>query len=126
MNRHPVDGARLILRADQGLDLAAVVAYEHHIMFDGGGCPPRRFPRPCHAASRLVHVCDVFDALRTRRPYRDTWSLDKAIGYLRERSGIEFDPHLVEAFVAMMAACTPCVATVGDGRDTVVPPQPGP
>jgi putative nucleotidyltransferase with HDIG domain len=105
MNRHPADGARLILRSDQGLDLAAIVAYEHHIMIDGGGFPPLRARRACHEASRLVHVCDVFDALRTRRPYRDTWPVGKVIAYLRERSDKEFDRQIVAAFVAMVEDC---------------------
>jgi len=53
-------------------------------------------------ASRLVHVCDVYDALRTKRPYRDAWSSEKTIAYLTERAGSEFDPALVAAFVAML------------------------
>jgi putative nucleotidyltransferase with HDIG domain len=105
MNRHPVDGARLILQADEALDLAATVAYEHHIMISGGGYPVLRYPRACHEASRLVHVCDVFDALRTRRPYREAWSVRKAVKHLSERSRIEFDPHLVGVFTAMIVEC---------------------
>ena len=103
MNRHPTDGARLILKADDTLDLAAVVAYEHHIMVDGAGYPPMRFGRLCHPASRLVHVCDVFDALRTNRPYRDAWPLQQTLTYIKERAGIEFDPDIVNAFMAMVA-----------------------
>ncbi len=102
MKRHAADGARLILRADEGLDLAAVVAYEHHIMHDGSGYPSLRFGRECHPASRLVRVCDVFDALRTDRPYRPAWSLDRAITCLREQAGVGFDPRFVEPFVGMM------------------------
>jgi putative two-component system response regulator len=49
-----------------------------------------------------VHVCDVFDALRTRRPYRDAWESDRVIAYLVERAGTEFDPDLVTAFVRMI------------------------
>ena len=71
--RHPVDGARIILQSDEDLDLAAVVAYEHHIMLNGGGYPPCTIGGECALASRLVHVCDVYDALRTKRPYRDAW-----------------------------------------------------
>src|SRR5437773_11311612 len=69
MNRHPAEGARLILRAEEDLDLAAVVAYEHHIMLNGDGYPTFQFRRDCHEGSKLVHVCDVYDALRTHRPY---------------------------------------------------------
>lgn len=110
MNQHPADGARLILRSNNNLDLAAVVAFEHHVMIDGGGYPVRPFNRPCHHASRLLHVCDVFDALRTSRPYRDAWPLDDAIGYLRERAGTEFDASLVEDFVGMLKETEPATA----------------
>jgi len=102
MNQHPADGARIILQSDEALDLAAIVAYEHHIMLDGGGYPALHYRRTCALASRLVHVCDVFDALRTNRPYRDAWPFEKVAGYLIERSGTEFDPDLVNAFVRMM------------------------
>ncbi len=99
---HPVDGARMILEGKEPLDLAAAVAYEHHICLDGRGYPLLRYPRPAHFASRLVHVCDVYDALRTRRPYRDAWSSAQALEYIRGRSGSEFDPSLVEALIEMM------------------------
>jgi putative nucleotidyltransferase with HDIG domain len=102
MNRHPVDGARMILQSDDALDMAAVVAYEHHIMLNGGGYPKMHYGRSCALASRLVHVCDVFDALRTKRPYRDAWESEKVTAYLIERSGTEFDPDLVEAFIRML------------------------
>ncbi|MGQ0715265.1 MAG: HD-GYP domain-containing protein [Gemmatimonadaceae bacterium] len=102
MNRHPADGARIIFASDKQLDLAAVVAYEHHIMLDGGGYPCLHFGRECHRASRLVHVCDVYDALRTRRPYRDAWESERALGYIESRAGTEFDPDVAAAFCSMM------------------------
>jgi putative two-component system response regulator len=102
MNRHPADGARVIIQTDGDLDLAAIVAYEHHIMLDGGGYPTLHYNRACTLASRLVHVCDVYDALCTRRPYRDAWSSEKAEAYLEERAGVEFDPDLVAAFLRML------------------------
>ena len=102
MRRHPVDGARLILEREKGLDLAAVVAYEHHLMLNGEGYPPLRYKRECHNASKLVHVCDVYDALCTNRPYRDAWMAEAALAYLEERAGLEFEPELVISFVSMM------------------------
>lgn len=102
MNQHPADAARIILESEEELELAAVVAYEHHIMLDGGGYPAMHYPRECTLASRLVHVCDVFDALSTTRPYREAWPLDKVLDYLDERAGREFDPALVTAFARMM------------------------
>lgn len=102
MRRHPTDGARLILEREKGLDLAAVVAYEHHIMLNGEGYPTIRYKRDCHHASKLVHVCDVYDALCTNRPYRDAWMAEAALAYLEERSGVEFEGELVTAFSNMM------------------------
>ena len=99
MNRHPVDGARIIMQSDEDLGTAAIVAYEHHIMLNGGGYPRLHYGRECTMASRLVHVCDVYDALSTRRPYRDAWPSDKTMAYLVERAGTEFDPDLVAAFI---------------------------
>lgn len=102
MNRHPADGARIIFASDKQLDLAAVVAYEHHIMLNGGGYPCLHYGRDCHRASRLVHVCDVYDALRTRRPYRDAWESERALEYIESRAGTEFDPDVARAFCSMM------------------------
>ena len=73
MQNHTVEGARLIITSDRELDMAAAVAYEHHIMLNGGGYPKRHYQRDVHKASTLVHVCDVYDALRTNRPYRAAW-----------------------------------------------------
>ena len=113
MQRHPVDGARLIVASDKNLDLAAVVAYEHHIMLDGGGYPRPHYGRGCHHASELVHVCDVYDALRTHRPYRDAWESERTLEYLAERAGKEFDPKIARSFIEMVRGWDERVATVG-------------
>jgi len=102
MNSHTVEGARLILDTEEHLDLAAVVAYEHHIRMDQGGYPALRYERDCHQASNLVHVCDVFDALRTDRPYRQAWSTERSLKIIEEGAGPEFDRDLATAFVQMM------------------------
>ena len=114
MNRHPVEGARLILESEEDLDLAAVVAYEHHIMLNGMGYPQVRYRRSCHEASNLVHVCDVYDALRTRRPYRDAWPVEQVLPYIEGRAGLEFDPDYVAAFISMMRKWETQVAVVSD------------
>ena len=122
MNEHPAAGARLLLDTDEDLDLAVVVAYEHHIMINGGGYPSLAYPRACHHASRLVHVCDVYDALRTRRPYREAWEFERVLGYLGERSGLEFDPELSSAFTRMMRQWEPQVAVLPDEQTPVPTP----
>jgi putative nucleotidyltransferase with HDIG domain len=122
MNRHPAFGARIIIEAEDRLDLAAVVAYEHHIMLNGGGYPRFDYPRDCHQASKLVHVCDVYDALRTNRPYRAAWPAARVLAYLEERSGTEFDPDTVRAFVRMMSEWEPRVAALSG--ETAAEPAP--
>ena len=107
MNRHPVEGARIIMESQENLDLAAVVAYEHHIMQNGGGYPRLDYPRECHQASKLVHVCDVYDALRTNRPYRAAWPAGKVLDYVEERAGTEFEPDIARRFVKMMSEWEP-------------------
>ena len=121
MNQHPIAGARIILKSEELLDLPAVVAYEHHIMLNGGGYPSLRIRRDCHRASKLVHVCDVYDALRTERPYREAWSQQKTLTYLRDRAGTEFDPELVTAFDRMMQLWEPQLAVMHDAHAPVAP-----
>jgi len=71
-------------------------------MINGGGYPRFTYERACHQASRFVHVCDVYDALRTNRPYRDAWPSDKILAYVEERSGVEFDGQIAHAFTRMI------------------------
>jgi putative nucleotidyltransferase with HDIG domain len=99
---HPVVGARMLLASPDPMDLAAVVAYEHHIMLDGGGYPSLHDARGAQYASRLVHICDVYDALRTHRPYRQAWESERTIAYIEGRGGVEFDPAIARSFTAMM------------------------
>lgn len=119
MNNHTIEGARIILEAEEQLDLAAVVAYEHHIKLNGGGYPSLRYPRACHQASNIVHVCDVFDALRTDRPYREAWPTERALGILEEGAGPEFDPHLARSFIRMMNQWESRIAYVEDGDEAL-------
>lgn len=119
MNQHPVEGARLILTTEPDLDLAAVVAYEHHITINGAGYPSLLYPRHCHQASRLVHVCDVYDALRTNRPYRDAWPAEKILAYVEERSGVEFDGEIAHAFTRMIREWEPAVAELRTEQEAI-------
>ena len=102
MQGHPAAGAKLIIESGRRLDLAAAVAHEHHIMINGHGYPTCHYRRDCHKASKLVHVCDVYDALRTKRPYRDAWEAERVLTYVEERAGTEFEPEAATAFVRMM------------------------
>jgi putative nucleotidyltransferase with HDIG domain len=106
MATHPFEGAKLLLERHKGLQMASVVAYEHHVCIDGQGYPRFHFERGCHLASRLVHVCDIYDALSTNRPYRKPWTSEQALMYIESRAGTEVDPAISTAFAAMVRAST--------------------
>lgn len=112
---HPVEGARILSARGLGNGLAATVAYEHHIWFNGqGGYPRLEFQRTTHYASRIVHVCDIYDALCSRRPYRDAWSSERALTLIESISGVELDPAIVPVFVTMVRGATELRHTLAD------------
>lgn len=114
---HPVEGAKLLLAGEERLSLAATVAYEHHMHYlKDGGYPRRHYKRKPHRFSRVVQVCDVYDALRTRRPFRGPLSGEAALLFLEERAGSEFDPELVRAFTEMMRQWEP-PTVAADGEE---------
>lgn len=123
MNAHPVEGARILLGSADDMTVAATVAYEHHIMINGGGYPALHYGRACAMASRLVHVCDVYDALCTNRPYRDAWSSEKTIEYLESRAGEEFDRAVVAAFVRTLRGGEAQVRVLTEETTIAVPPR---
>jgi putative nucleotidyltransferase with HDIG domain len=107
MRSHPVEGAKILSQRGSGNALAATVAYEHHIWFNGkGGYPSVSFRRDAHYASRIVHVCDVYDALCSKRPYRDAWARARALDLLRGLQGTELDPEVYPAFERMVDRAT--------------------
>jgi len=120
MRKHPVDGAKIIYESDRDLDLAAAVAYEHHIMINGQGYPKRHFDRGVHAASKLVHVCDVYDALRTNRPYREAWDSEKVLTHMEKGAGTDFDLESATAFVTMMRTWDRRVAVMDEHTEMTI------
>ncbi len=121
MRRHPVDGAKIIVESDRQLDIAAIVAYEHHIMLNGGGYPSMRFRRDTHQASKIVHVCDVYDALRTNRPYREAWDAERVVSHIQKGAGHDFDPDVVKAFTGMINTWEKRVAVVDESMELKAP-----
>lgn len=98
MQRHNADGARMLLDAD-GSDLAFVVAYEHQLAYEPDN--PDHCRWPLHMVSQLVCIADVYDALRSNRPYRDALPPDVAMEIMDEEADKKFDRDLFDAFRRM-------------------------
>lgn len=98
MNRHPVEGARMLMGAPGMPEIATIVAFEHHMHLDGSGYPLRPKHWKPHLSAQIVQQADVFDALRTHRPYRRAMSTEKAVEILLEGSGTKYDAALVDIF----------------------------
>ena len=98
LRRHPEDGARTLFATAGVPELAIVVAYEHHMRFEGGGYPSVPRGWKTNLASSLTQVADVYDALRSDRPYRKGLEREKIKLMMMSDSGSQFDPELLEAF----------------------------
>lgn len=102
MERHTEIGAEIIPDYPSPvIHMARRVALHHHERWDGSGYPHGLSRTGIPLEARIVAVCDVFDALLARRPYKHAWSRAAALDYIVRQSGTFFDPALVEVFVAI-------------------------
>lgn len=88
------------------LQTGAVIALRHHERFDGLGYPDGLAREAIPLEARIVAVADVFDALRSERPYKRPWSMERSLGYLKDERGKHFDPDCVDAFLARVDQVT--------------------
>jgi PAS domain S-box-containing protein len=117
MKTHAARGACLLATADAPvLQLAADIAASHHERWDGGGYPSGLAGEEIPLAGRIVAVADVFDALTHDRPYKDAWPLERALEEIRRGAGSQFDPAVVDAFLAVHAPRELAAATVPAAR----------
>ncbi|MFT7638672.1 MAG: putative two-component system response regulator [Pirellulaceae bacterium] len=81
-------------------EMAATIAASHHEKWNGSGYPLGLAGEQIPIESRIVAICDVFDALRSERPYKEGFSLEKTLRILKESEGTHFDPAVYKAFMA--------------------------
>jgi len=105
MRLHP-GYAHDLLSPISHLRQALDIPYCHHERWDGSGYPRGLEGREIPLSARIFAVVDVWDALRSDRPYRDGWPESRVRQYLRERSGKDFDPEVVDAFLSLPAGAT--------------------
>jgi PAS domain S-box-containing protein/putative nucleotidyltransferase with HDIG domain len=101
MRQHPVTAYQLLSKIDY-LKKALDIPYCHHEKWDGSGYPRGLKGKEIPQAARIFAVVDVWDALRSDRPYRPAWSKKNALQYILENSGSHFDPQVVQSFMAYL------------------------
>ena len=84
------------------LQMAARIARAHHEKWDGSGYPRGLREKDIPLEARIVAVADVFDALTSRRPYKEPWSVEASLDEIRRLTGSHFDPAVVKAFLAVV------------------------
>jgi PAS domain S-box-containing protein len=103
MHAHATLGARLLYGSHSpALQLAGVIAESHHEWWDGSGYPKGLTGVNIPLVGRIVAVADVFDALTHDRPYKPAWPLEQTLAMIRSRTGSQFDPCVVEAFLEVL------------------------
>ena len=99
IKRHTTDGGHLLENVDGDvMALSRVIALDHHERWDGGGYAQNKAGEEISLEGRIVAVADVYDALTSRRSYKDAWDDCEAYDEIVRCSGTQFDPQVVEAF----------------------------
>jgi putative two-component system response regulator len=103
MKTHADIGAKILSGHDSDLlTMARLIALTHHEKWDGSGYPRGLKGEDIPLVGRIVALADVFDALTSVRPYKHAWSIEEAVVYIRDNSGIHFDPQLVRHFMKLL------------------------
>ncbi|MEI5637829.1 MULTISPECIES: response regulator [unclassified Pseudoalteromonas] len=96
MKQHAELGANILAGSESKLvRLAYLMAMEHHEKYDGSGYPKGLQGEEISIEGRICALADVFDALTSKRPYKEAWPIEKAMAFIQSQSGLHFDPKLV-------------------------------
>ena len=98
---HPQIGAKILEPIAAYKEIVPIVL-QHHERHDGKGYPAGLSGDAIDIGARILAVADVFDALKSDRPYREGWALERVIGLITQEAGRQFNPDVVEAFLEIM------------------------
>jgi HD-GYP domain-containing protein (c-di-GMP phosphodiesterase class II) len=101
MKKHPVFSYQMLSPINH-LKPALDIPYCHHEKWDGSGYPRGLKGEDIPIAARIFALVDVWDALRSDRPYRKAWTDEKALEYIKEQAGSHFDPRVVKVFLKIV------------------------
>ncbi|MCW2985739.1 MAG: hypothetical protein JWR63_3309 [Conexibacter sp.] len=115
MRTHAAIGASMLSGSPSPLvQLGEEIARTHHEKWDGSGYPAGLRGEDIPLVGRIVAICDVFDALRSRRPYKQPWTLEAALAEIAAQRGRHFDPRLVDLFLPLVAELGDRIAPAAD------------
>ncbi len=118
---HTAEGADLLKRIQLVDQMPMIVAFEHHQRHDMQGYPDVQGGQEQHLFSKIVALCDAYDAMTTRRPFRREIRPDKALAVLMQGRGKAYDPSLTKALVIMLGIYPMgAIVTLDDGSTAVV------
>lgn len=121
MEQHVQIGAE-ILAGDKSqiMQMAHSIALTHHEKWDGSGYPRRLNGNDIPIEGRITAICDVFDALTSKRPYKEPWETNKAVALLEAQAGRHFDPDLVDVFLRVLPQIVSIKETYADTDETIL------
>ena len=103
MKKHTLIGYEILKDSESELlQMAAIIALEHHERWDGKGYPHGKKGKEINPFSRMTTVADVFDALTSKRPYKEPWPLEKVIDFVKENREKIFDPEFADILIENM------------------------
>ncbi|WP_051261808.1 HD domain-containing phosphohydrolase [Desulfovibrio inopinatus] len=103
MKQHTTIGARMLTGGQSELlKMAEIIAISHHERFDGKGYPHGLQGGSIPLVGRITCLCDVFDALCSKRPYKEAWPIERAVEEIIHGAGTMFDPDLVREFQVLL------------------------
>jgi len=103
MQKHPALGAQYLLGQEGIPALAIITAFEHHMRYDKKGYPEVSSDWQINLCTQMTMISDTFDALRTRRTYKEPWDFAKISGRMLELVSNQLNPHLTLNFLSMMS-----------------------
>lgn len=103
METHATIGGQILSgNPSELMNMAREIALTHHEKWDGSGYPEGIRGENIPLTGRICAVSDVFDALTTKRPYKEAWSVEKAVALIKQNRGTQFDPDLVDLFESIL------------------------
>ena len=103
MKSHSLKGAEILTgHPSELLRMAKDIALYHHEKWNGEGYPYGLKGEEIPPSARIVSIIDVFDALTSKRPYKEAWPLEQALDEIKAGRGVHFDPDITDGFFRIL------------------------